>query len=150
MKHFLLFLTFLLFAFQTTKNKNIQRVYFSKDSASILDVSPVDKKTKATQVFSDFVSKVGSESGSVILRGCADFDEEKKIELVDSRLAEVRSQLIKAGLPENKIISEHYSPNLNMIAKPKSVIDTAKTEERKEFLRAHNRFVEIKFLKKAN
>lgn len=149
MKALLLFFSLCLVSFQQPKKKTIDRIYFSQNASDILTTNPIDKKTKSNDVIKNFVEFAKSGSGSIILRGCANYDENDQSALIDKRLEVVKDELIKNGAPKESIITESFNKNLDLTAKPKKAIDTVKIETKREFLKAHNRFVEIKFLKRS-
>lgn len=151
MRTILLLLSIVLVAFQQPKKKTIDRVYFGQNSSDILAISPVDKKTKSEDVLKNFVEMAKSGTGIIKLRCCVNYDEVNLNPLTDKRLDNVRDELLKLGAPVGSIDTEYFNKNksVDLSAKPQSAIDTIKQESKKEFFKAHNRFVELKFLKRS-
>lgn len=149
MRIILFILSVFLVAFQQPKKKTIDRVYFNHDSIEILETNPIDKKTKSADVLKHFVDLSKTTKGTILLRGCSNFDETNGSELTDKRLEHTKAKLLEYGALKENIIIEYFNKKLDLTAKPKKVIDTVSVESKKEFLKAHNRFVEIKFLKRS-
>jgi hypothetical protein len=148
MKTFILFLSIVLVSFQEPKKIQIARVYFAQNSSEILEINPIDKKTKTTSVLNEFAKRVKSEDGGIKLMVCTNYDETNRKKLDDTRLTAVRDALIKLGVT-NSIQLQYPHVSINLTVHSKGVIEAEKSELKKDSLKAYNRFVEIKYLARA-
>ncbi len=148
MKTVILFLSIVLVSFQEPKKNQIARVYFAQNSSEILEVNPIDKKTKAQTVINEFVKRVQAENGGIKLMVCTNFDETNRKKLDDTRLMAVHDALIKSGVTTS-IQRQWPHISINLTVHSKSVIEAEKSQIKKDSLKAYNRFVEIKYLPRA-
>ena len=148
MKTVILFLSIVLVSFQEPKKNQIARVYFAQNSSEILEINPIDKKTKTTSVLNEFAKRVKSEDGGIKLMVCTNYDETNRKKLDDNRLTAVNDAFNKLGVTHS-IQRQYPHVSINLTVHSKSVIEAEKSELKKDSLKAYNRFVEIKFLPRA-
>jgi hypothetical protein len=148
MKTFILFLSIVLVSFQEPKKITTARVYFAQNSSEILEINPINKKTKTSSVLNEFAKRVKSEDGGIKLMVCTNFDETDRKKLDDTRLMAVRDALNKLGVTHS-IQLQYPHVSINLTVHSKSVIEAEKSELKKDSLKAYNRFVEIKYLPRA-